>query len=63
MTTKKDTEVAPPTPPACVDFNKLHDACKAGKDHDAALAAAIIKTDADALPADPEPSPFLTDAA
>jgi hypothetical protein len=39
------TEVAPPLPPASVDFNALHEACIAGeKPEDAAAKAIVVET-------------------
>ncbi len=42
MTTPKHLAAAPSLPPASVDFNKLHEACLAGKSDAAAVKAAVI---------------------
>lgn len=42
MSSNKDTEAAPALPPVSVDFNKLHDQCKAGQKPEAAAKAAIF---------------------
>lgn len=38
----KDTSVAPRLSPGSVDFNKLHDACRAGKSAKEAVETATI---------------------
>jgi hypothetical protein len=47
----KHTEAAPQLPPASVDFNALHEACRAGDEPQKALKAAVIAETA------PEPAP------
>ena len=54
-----DMAAAPPLPPGCVDFNKLHNAAKRGDTHEKALDAALIVPEGEAAP--PLPVTATTD--
>ena len=55
----KHTEAAPLLPPASVDFNKLHDAMRAGTDGDKAVEVSVV-SETLARPAD-DPTAASTD--
>lgn len=56
----KDTPAAPSLPPASVDFNKLHQECKAGRKPETALKNAVIgETVAEPAGAEAEEGPAI----
>lgn len=59
MARNSDLSEAPQLPPACVDFNALHDAAKRGDAAGKALAAALVTPESEIPPAAPavEPAP------
>lgn len=51
------TEVAPQLPPASVDFNALHDACRAGASQEEAIDASVFAETLAAPAPGTEPAP------
>ena len=57
------TDAAPSLPPASIDFNKLHDQCRAGRKPDTALDNALVKETLAEPPAAPPAAPAADESS